>query len=50
MFSYTGFSARQVDELREAHGVYLIGSGRACMAGLNQNNVLRVAEAFAAIQ
>ena len=50
MFSYTGFSARQVDELREAHGVYLIGSGRACMAGLNQNNVLRVAEAFSAIQ
>ena len=50
MFSYTGFSTSQVDALREAHGVYLISSGRACMAGLNRNNVLRVAEAFAAVQ
>ena len=50
MFSYTGMSAKQVDELREVHGVYLISSGRACMAGLNAGNVLRVAEAFAAVQ
>ncbi len=49
MFSYTGLSAAQVDELREVHGVYLIASGRACMAGLNQGNVLRVAEALAAV-
>jgi aromatic-amino-acid transaminase len=50
MFSYTGFSAAQVDRLREEFGVYLIHSGRVCMAGLNHNNVHQVAEAFAAVQ
>ncbi|CPR17161.1 amino acid aminotransferase [Brenneria goodwinii] len=50
MFSYTGFSAEQVDRLREEFGVYLIASGRMCMAGLNHGNVRRVAAAFAAIQ
>jgi aromatic-amino-acid transaminase len=49
MFSYTGLSAAQVDELREAHGVYLIRSGRMCIAGLSTRNVDRVAEAFAAV-
>ncbi|WCG83737.1 amino acid aminotransferase [Pectobacterium sp. A5351] len=50
MFSYTGFSLEQVDRLREEFGVYLIASGRMCMAGLNHGNVQRVAAAFAAIQ
>ncbi|MCG8707416.1 aspartate/tyrosine/aromatic aminotransferase [Brenneria sp. 4F2] len=50
MFSYTGFSPEQVDRLREEFGVYLIASGRMCMAGLNHGNVQRVAAAFAAIQ
>ena len=50
MFSYTGFSVAQVDRLREEFGVYLIASGRVCMAGLNHHNVKQVAEAFAAVQ
>ena len=50
MFSYTGFSAAQVERLREEFGVYLIASGRVCMAGLNHRNVERVAAAFAAVQ
>lgn len=50
MFSYTGLSAAQVDRMRNEHGVYLIASGRVCMAGLNHGNVARVAEAFAAVQ
>ncbi|MEN5018807.1 amino acid aminotransferase [Erwinia sp. Eh17-17] len=49
MFSYTGLSAAQVDRLRDEFGVYLIASGRVCMAGLNRNNVHQVAEAFAAV-
>ncbi|HIH4873549.1 aromatic amino acid transaminase [Klebsiella aerogenes] len=49
MFSYTGLSAAQVDRLREEFGVYLIASGRMCVAGLNSRNVQRVAQAFAAI-
>ena len=49
MFSYTGLSAAQVDRLREEFGVYLITSGRMCVAGLNTANVQRVAKAFAAV-
>jgi aromatic-amino-acid transaminase len=49
MFSYTGVSPQQADELREAHGVYVLRSGRMCAAGLNANNVDRVAEAFAKV-
>ncbi|RZL10024.1 MAG: aspartate/tyrosine/aromatic aminotransferase [Rubrivivax sp.] len=49
MFSYTGVTPQQADELRERHGVYVLRSGRMCAAGLNANNVDRVAEAFAAV-
>ncbi|WP_276742734.1 aromatic amino acid transaminase [Pantoea septica] len=49
MFSYTGLSAQQVDRLREEFGIYLVGSGRICVAGLNSNNVQQVAQAFAAV-
>jgi aromatic-amino-acid transaminase len=49
MFSYTGLSAAQVDRLREEHAVYLIRSGRICVAGLNNDNVARTAEAMAAV-
>ncbi|WP_312606292.1 aromatic amino acid transaminase [Kosakonia cowanii] len=49
MFSYTGLSAAQVDRLREEFGIYLVSSGRICVAGLNNRNVQRVAQAFAAV-
>ena len=42
-------SEAQVDRLRDEFGVYLIASGRMCVAGLNVNNVHRVAQAFAAV-
>lgn len=50
MFSYTGFTEAQVDELREAHGIYLIASGRMCLAGLNEMNLEKVAQAFSALK
>ncbi|MDF7670979.1 aspartate/tyrosine/aromatic aminotransferase [Orbaceae bacterium ESL0721] len=50
MFSYTGFNQTQVARLREQFGVYLVGSGRMCVAGLNNNNVYQVAKAFAAVK
>ncbi|SAL24206.1 aromatic amino acid aminotransferase [Caballeronia cordobensis] len=46
MFTYTGLSAEQVDALRERHGVYLIRSGRMCVAALNGRNVETAAEAI----
>jgi aromatic-amino-acid transaminase len=49
MFSYTGLSAAQVDRLREEFGVYLVRSGRMCVAGLNTGNVERTAAAIAAV-
>ena len=49
MFSYTGLSAQQVDQLRAQHAVYLIRSGRICVAGLNTGNVQRTAEAMAGV-
>jgi aromatic-amino-acid transaminase len=49
MFSYTGLAAAQVDRLREEHAVYLIRSGRMCVAGLNHGNVDRTAAAMAAV-
>ncbi|MFT3663943.1 aromatic amino acid transaminase [Piscinibacter sp.] len=49
MFSYTGLSAAQVDRLREEFGVYLIRSGRMCVAGLNEGNVEATAGAMAGV-
>jgi aromatic-amino-acid transaminase len=49
MFSYTGLSAAQVDRLRDEHAVYLVRSGRLCVAGLSTKNVERVAAAMAAV-
>jgi aromatic-amino-acid transaminase len=46
MFSYTGLNAQQVDTMRERDGVYLVGSGRMCVAGLNEANVPKVAKSF----
>ena len=49
MFSYTGLSPRQVDRLREEFAVYLVRSGRMCVAGLNRGNVEPTAVAMAAV-
>ncbi|RRW40406.1 aspartate/tyrosine/aromatic aminotransferase [Pseudomonas luteola] len=49
MFSYTGLTASQVHRLRKESGIYLIESGRMCLAGLNQSNVQVVAEALVRI-
>jgi aromatic-amino-acid transaminase len=49
MFTYTGLSAEQVETLRLEHGIYLLRSGRMCVAGLNRNNVAYVASAIAAV-
>ena len=46
MFSYTGLTAAEVDTLRDDHGIYLVRSGRMCVAGLNEGNVQAVADAL----
>ena len=49
MFSYTGLSATQVDRLRDEFAIYLVRSGRICVAGLNSSNVDYVAKTFATV-
>lgn len=46
MFSFTGLSETQVRAMRERDGVYLVESGRMCVAGLNEANVPKVAKSF----
>ncbi len=46
MFSYTGLSPTQADRLRLEHGVYVLRSGRLCVAGLNTHNIKAAAEAL----
>ncbi|WP_159566277.1 aromatic amino acid transaminase [Budvicia diplopodorum] len=50
MFSYTGLTPDQVARLRNEFAIYLVMNGRMCLTGLNDSNVERVAEAFAAVQ
>ena len=49
MFSYTGLSPEQAERLKTEFGVYILRSGRMCVAGLNTRNVEATAEAMAAV-
>ncbi|TWT74995.1 amino acid aminotransferase [Allorhodopirellula solitaria] len=47
MFSFSGLSAMQVDELRTKHGVYVVGSGRINVAGMNEEKMDWLCQAVA---
>lgn len=49
MFSYSGLLSAQVDRLRTEFGIYAVGTGRICVAALNDGNLDRVAEAIARV-
>ena len=49
MFSYSGLDRAQVDRLRDEFGIYAVGTGRICVAALNQDNLEYVAKAVAAV-
>ncbi len=49
MFSYSGLSKAQVDTLRDEYGIYAVGTGRICVAALNQRNLEYVAQAVATV-
>lgn len=46
MFAYTGVNKDHVQSLINDHHIYLVGSGRISVAGLNTKNVAQVANAF----
>ena len=49
MFSYTGLSPVQVQRLRDEFSVYMVGSGRANMAGLDAERLDQLASAIARV-
>jgi aromatic-amino-acid transaminase len=49
MFSYTGLSAEQVEQLRNQFGIYAVSTGRICLAALNSRNISAVSTAIAAV-
>jgi len=49
MFSYTGLTAGEVEQLRDTHGIYAVSTGRICLAALNARNLPRVIEALVTV-
>lgn len=49
MFSFTGLTAEQVARLQAEFAIYMVDNGRMCLAGLNNQNVEYVANAFAEV-
>jgi aromatic-amino-acid transaminase len=49
MFSYTGLNSAQVERLKTDFGIYAVGTGRICLAALNNGNIDYVANAIAKV-
>jgi aromatic-amino-acid transaminase len=49
MFSYSGLTTAQAERLRAEYAVYVLDSGRICVAALNTGNIDRVVKAIAAV-
>ena len=49
MFSYSGLTTEQVERLRNEFAIYAVGTGRICVAALNQRNLPVVTQAIAAV-
>ncbi len=49
MFSFSGLTAMQVDELKSKHGIYIVGSGRINVAGMNEDKMDQLCDAVASV-
>ena len=49
MFSYSGLTAAQAKRLRDEFAIYVLDTGRICVAALNERNLDLVADAIAAV-
>ncbi|MBU1329069.1 MAG: aspartate/tyrosine/aromatic aminotransferase [Gammaproteobacteria bacterium] len=49
MFSYSGLTTEQVERLKSEFGIYAVGTGRICVAALNQRNLPFVTQAIAEV-
>lgn len=46
MFSFTGLTPEQVEQLQSKFGIYMVSNSRMCVAGLNTSNIDYVANAM----
>ena len=49
MFSYSGLSPAQIETLKTRFGVYVVASGRLCVAGINPSNIAHVCASLAEV-
>ena len=49
MFSFSGLTKEQVAQLKDEHGVYIVGSGRISVAGMTKENMPVICKAIAAV-
>ncbi len=49
MFSYSGLNPEQVERLKNEFSIYIVGTGRICVAALNSHNIDYVVDAIAAV-
>jgi aromatic-amino-acid transaminase len=49
MFSYSGLELDKVLRLRSEFGIYVVDSGRICVAAMNENNLDYIADAIARV-
>jgi aromatic-amino-acid transaminase len=49
MFSYSGLELEKVRRLRSEFGIYIVDSGRICVAAMNENNLDYICEAIAQV-
>ena len=49
MFSYSGLELPRVQRLRSEFGIYVVDSGRMCVAAMNENNIDYITDSIARV-
>ena len=49
MFSYSGLNKMQVDQLKNEHSIYIVGSGRINVAGMSEDRMEQLCTAVAQV-
>ena len=49
MFSFSGLTPEQVDQLRERYSIYIVRSGRINVAGITPRNLGRLCDAIVSV-
>jgi aromatic-amino-acid transaminase len=49
MFSYSGIDLEKVRRLRSEFGLYIVDSGRICLAAMNEKNLSYITDSIARV-